>query len=761
MKYTKTRSVVVCLAVTAFLVLALPAFAGAWTPKPVKEDPLLFMPGSQPGQGVTMDTANRCDNCHGGYDPAISPADTWRGSMMAQAARDPLWLACMTVSLQDSIWALGNPNAGDLCIRCHSPGGWLGGRSDPTNTSALTGTDFDGVQCDFCHQMIDPLAELRQPDVIAETPGSTGAVMAEQTYQADIAVLSGLTLFNAADLFLAANNLPTYYGAFPAWMEAGGGQYFLDGSGVKRGPFTDATGRHQMYYSRFHKSKEFCHTCHDVSNPVLAQATIELGIPEKQAAASYFHVERTQSEFLLSDYGRAGGSATRGGVSDSGVAWAAKCQDCHMRDVAGKAAGMKDAVVRTDMPLHDLTGGNAWVTGILASADSNSTMLFDPYNYAILSGQKYAGAQIDVGGLAQFGPQLDAAKQRAIQQLQIAATLELVAEEAAGWTLRVYNNTGHKLISGFPEGRRMFLNVRFFDSAGAELTAAELNPYAPLVTTTDGAGNDVYVSGGDISAKTDELIWEADTKSDLTGEAHTFHFVLATGRYKDNRIPPKGFDIALANERISQPVWHGVDAPDLFSAAEYAGGYDEFFVPRPAGAATYAATLYYQTTSKSYIEFLRDEINGDAATLPGPGVEGDPPYLAQTDPFFSGLKGWGDAIYDLWLHNGGAAPVAMTSIGEPPAPPVSVDPPLNLAAAAGKRSVSLSWDAPATPVDGYRIYGYAGGKYSLIDSTTGLSWTQRQLVSGETYTYAVTSYLVVGGTTHESAFSDPASATAR
>ena len=31
----------------------------------------------------------------------------------------------------------------------------------------------------------------------------------------------------------------------------------------------------------------------------------------------------------------------------------------------------------------------------------------------------------------------------------------------------------------------------------------------------------------------------------------------------------------------------------------------------PPGAAGWVATLYYQTTSKEYIEFLRDEINGN------------------------------------------------------------------------------------------------------------------------------------------------------
>ncbi len=92
---------------------------------------------------------------------------------MAHAGRDPLWLACMVVALQDSIWAVGNPNAGDLCLRCHTPGGWLAGRSDPPNLTALSTAsgdpDFDGINCDLCHRMVDPMSGLRQPDVPPET----------------------------------------------------------------------------------------------------------------------------------------------------------------------------------------------------------------------------------------------------------------------------------------------------------------------------------------------------------------------------------------------------------------------------------------------------------------------------------------------------------------------------------------------------------------------------------------------------------------
>ena len=60
--------------------------------------------------------------------------------------------------------------------------------------------------------------------------------------------------------------------------------------------------------------------------------------------------------------------------------------------------------------------------------------------------------------------------------LQNAATLDLIAYDPSTGDLsfRIQNQTGHKLISGFPEGRRMFVNVQAY--AGGE-KIYEVNPY--------------------------------------------------------------------------------------------------------------------------------------------------------------------------------------------------------------------------------------------------------------------------------------------
>lgn len=128
-------------------------------------------------------------------------------------------------------------------------------------------------------------------------------------------------------------------------------------------------------------------------------------------------------------------------------------------------------------------------------------------------------------------------------------------------------------------------------------------------------------------------------------------------------------------------------------------------------------------------------------------------------------KDWGKAIWDLWLHNGGSAPVLMTSLtdgAEPPAPPcVAPAVPDGLSATGGKRKVTLTWTAVTGGANGYRVYYVQNGKYTLRATTATATYTDTGLVAGTTYAYVVTSYAsCTDGTMRESGYSGPASATA-
>ena len=92
---------IVAVIVIAFSVVTV------WAAAPTTIDDF-FLPGSQPGESGNLEDPSKCDNCNGGYDLAVEPAFTGRGSMMAQAQRDPLFLATMTSDNQDA------PESGDL-----------------------------------------------------------------------------------------------------------------------------------------------------------------------------------------------------------------------------------------------------------------------------------------------------------------------------------------------------------------------------------------------------------------------------------------------------------------------------------------------------------------------------------------------------------------------------------------------------------------------------------------------------------------------
>ncbi|MGD9141785.1 MAG: hypothetical protein PVJ42_09630, partial [bacterium] len=356
------------------------------------------MTGTQPLEGAILDDPDHsCATCHGNFDEDVEPWFVWRGSMMAQAARDPFFFACMAIAEQDA------PSAGDVCIRCHSPGGWQEGRSVDTSGGLLNAKDRHGVHCDFCHRMVDF-------DYVA---GVSPAI--------DVAALA------------TVDPLPLQYG---------NGQFINDFNPIMRGPYSDAEASHAFVESPFHRSADLCGTCHDVSNPVFLQPAPGDYVPSAFDAPhpdmyvrNMFPVERTYSEWSASEYAASGVYAPQfaGNKPDGMVS---TCQDCHMRDVTGKGCSESGAPTRDDLPLHDMMGGNIFVVDII---------------------QNFYPDEVDVA-------QLQAAKARAEQMLGLAATLDVTPEDF-GVTVRVTNETGHKLPSGYPEGRRVWLNVKGLNAA--------------------------------------------------------------------------------------------------------------------------------------------------------------------------------------------------------------------------------------------------------------------------------------------------------
>ena len=77
-----------------------------------------------------------------------------------------------------------------------------------------------------------------------------------------------------------------------------------------------------------------------------------------------------------------------------------------------------------------------------------------------------------------------------------------------------------------------------------------------------------------------------------------FHFAVNNVVYKDNRIPPRGF----TNEGFASVQASPVGA--TYDDGQY---WDDVRYHLPLGVTSAIVSLYYQTSSKEYIGFLRDE----------------------------------------------------------------------------------------------------------------------------------------------------------
>jgi hypothetical protein len=633
-------------------------------------------PGTQPIDGLNLDLSGNCDQCHQDDIPSVTIVHDWRGSMMSHAGRDPLYWATVAIAEQDF------DGSGDLCIRCHTMGGWLTGQSTPTDGSALSDAEAaEGVGCEVCHKMTNPDDSehlgVQNPPFVA----NDGGTPAPEGYygSAQLSILN-----DAARL---------------------GPYNYLEG---------ETTPKHQWDQSLFHRSVDFCGSCHDVSNPVVgdlapnngAQQDLEPGtfdgeldtisnprdITDKAAFNNppykYGVVERTFSEYkasllsqtLVQDFTalpadlqdgsilnarNAALIAGTGGNYADGTDRYFSCQTCHMQPESALGCNKNGIPTRGDLPSHDLTGGNYWMPEVMQYMDTENTLLLG----GALSSTEISG--------------MNAGVLRAKANLESAASLTVT-----GNTVRVVNLTGHKLITGYPEGRRMWLNILWKDTNNEEIREDGKYDSLDLDYDVNGDGNidendevDTLLDLNDPNTKVYEVhgaitqAWAArlismsagyadipvaydrvtgaithtvgDIAAQAPGTAHeTFHFVLNNTVLKDTRIPPYGMDYDESLRRSILPVpenQYGNPGPGG-GAFDY---WDDFELNPPVGAVTAEITLMYQPTSWEYIQFLDLANNGSVAFLANEGAN----------------------MLDAWLNTGMAAPHVMetTTWTAPPA----------------------------------------------------------------------------------------------
>lgn len=655
------------------------------------------LPGTQPGEVGNLESPNRCDNCHAGYnnaataaagqgEPQDEPVTGWAGAGMANAGRDPVFWATMAISEQDF------DGSGDLCLRCHSTGGWYGGRSTPTDGSGLATGDADGVDCDACHLSTDP--DEQEHSGVMNSPFIANCSFDPQVPYKNC---------DASD--------EGFYGS---------GMLSLSAGSAKLGPYLETAARHQFLQSKFHRDVDFCGSCHDVSNSVVGDlapgngaqpgsshvvssqdlhgGTPNIGGPVEEKAAfnnppyAYGIVERTFSEYKSSslhttlvsafpglppDLKAEGGSlevtyqaalmAGTGGNYQDGDPRYFSCQSCHMRPANSAGADKADAPVRPDLPRHDHVGGNYWLADMIKYQDANGLLRLG-------------------GGLtANQLTALDLGQKRAIEHLQQAASLQVNDD-----SLKVINLTGHKLITGYPEGRRMWLNIKWYGAEdqllredGAYGPLLDISG-APVMVENPAGGPDVQVESILNLDDSNTRVYEAHyamtqewaatliaagkpvdlelsynrysgeevlTLGDLAAQQagsyqETFHFALNNYVSGDNRIPPYGMRYDDAKMRNVLPV-----PEDQFGAPATGGTYNywdqlDLDTLKPDGAVSAQIALLYQGTSWEYIQFLEEANNGADPAEGGNAFLGDE----------------GENMLEAWIN--AEVPVAMEVAGD-------------------------------------------------------------------------------------------------
>ena len=491
----------------------------------------VVLPGTQPEEGgVEFAKVQQCLMCHsntknGSADPYFS----WQGGMMAQAARDPVFRAALAIANQDV------EGVGEFCLRCHAPRGWLEGRSTPADGSALNREDMYGVSCDVCHRKVDPLSD------------------------------------EAKQL---AKRVPPGYG---------NAMVVIDPDNKVRGPYGDGKGAmpHRVLKSPYHASSQLCAVCHNVSNPLHAKDV------NTQPPHAYGHIERTYSEWALSDFAKQGREGT--------------CQSCHYPTVPGGGQASRFGDLHRDyFVMHGPVGGSTWV---------------QEATYLIWNGK-------DMDRKA-----LEAGKERARELLKTAAKLELTIAGEQRATLRITNLTGHKLPTGYPEGRRMWVHAEFADADGRMIS--QIGQYGEKKDTL--FGNPVAVPtllDAEATRVYESLPGLSDEQAAKHGKSAgaSFHFVLNDVIVKDNRIPPKGFKNHSFAEHQCEPI-----------GATYADGqhWDDVELALPAGTVNVHVRLMYQSVSWEYIKFLAEQNRADD---------------------------WGKRLYEVWDETGRCPPQVIAEI---------------------------------------------------------------------------------------------------
>lgn len=474
--------------------------------EPTRPEPLAALPPPAPVETERFRDAEACGQCHLVKDDTpvlhdqsgenVSPLLLWRSSMMANAARDPYYLAVVAEEIAHA--PSEKANIEKLCLRCHAPAGHeelaqvgqhLTFEELTTGTSPAAVLGRGGVTCTLCHQIA--------PTSLGDESSFTGKFTV--SYQRKIFGPYSNPLTEPMSLIVDYE--PTY-------------------------------GAHI-------NNSALCATCHTVIVPTPSGEIVE------------------QATFLE--------------WRSSSLATTKSCQSCHVAptDELGRAINTsvssfpETLAPRTPVGRHEFVGGNSYLLQLLADA------------------AEWSGAGIPASEFLASAARNDA-------HLASAARVSVRDMRREGDTLvavvRVENDTGHKLPTGYPS-RRVWLHVTATVGGGVVWESG-----APGAMPAAQPHYDVIASPSEVQ------IYEA-TFVDVRGEST--HRALDARRYsKDNRILPPGFNPTGSDRTRTEPV-------GVVGDTSFVGGMDDvtYRIAAPAGA-TLNVELLYQSLRPETVEAI-------------------------------------------------------------------------------------------------------------------------------------------------------------
>jgi len=541
---------------------------------------------------------------------------------------------------------------------------------------------------------------------------------------------------------------------------------------------------HPTAKSDFLSSSEFCGSCHELTVP------IGTGMPE----------QRTYTEWAYSDWGRDTSGDGVIGLTDDSLAEKVgdkRCQDCHMPKAKHEYTDETPVALNPDpmftgffpygkdrnptggTVLHKLAGANFGLPEMMK-------IVYPQVDMEIVGADTGKDVRLFPGMMSDRSSMWNRTTRNTQLSLREAVSIDIsepqeVSPGVYEVEATVTNNTGHRVPSGYPDGRRMWVSLDVVNPLGTSVfSSGEYD--GESATLHDSRATSTTITSPD-QAMIYEKVTGADDDKD-GGYVETPSLLNPVVIF-DNRIPPSGFDkvkyesggvkfISYTEEATKTGVIPAVDMNRFSDNVDHL----TYRFSAPEGMQlTAVAKMQYQSQSRPFMEMLKnDQPSNSPRPQGGPSIFAPnypltPNYLTENPALdFANtvdLDGqslqdnWGGLAYAAWLKTGMSAPYtfdsATSGVTEPPSKPeltVSRAPgDIVLGQTIGNPfGLQLDW-TPAERADGYEVWMRYGlneetaswDRHALLGADV-TSFTAEALNVGKTYGFQVVAFNSVGQT---------------